>query len=316
MTKTLLALATALTTTILPTTAKDRQHDADSFEWKPELSTKGPIIVAVSLKSQTASVYRNGIQIGKCEISAGKRGHETPTGIFHILNKDKDHHSKTYGNAPMPYSERLTWGGVALHAGSLPGYPSSHGCIHLPYEFSKKLFGITHKGTTVVVTNRAPDVHISHDHSFFVRPGQKPIEVPFSWTPEKSPSGPLSLVYSEADKKLTVLRNGIIIGETAVSAGFFKDRPKGTVAFVCTGWDMTPREPVSQWVGVGGNRSHHAKSLTNWFDLNPAFKRLLDPVVTQGTNLVITSESVTKHTRSNPGFTVLQGTLVEKAEKK
>ncbi len=117
------------------------------FIWEGQLEPQGPVVVVVSLPEQVAYVYRNGVRIGVTTVSTGMQGHGTPTGVFTILNKDKDHHSKTYGNAPMPYSERLTVDGVALHAGGLPGYPSSHGCVHLPSEFARQLFGITHQGT-------------------------------------------------------------------------------------------------------------------------------------------------------------------------
>src|ERR1700739_3287826 len=119
--------------------------------WAPSVAPTGPILIYVDLSRQRATVYRNGVRIGVSTISSGKPGHETPTGFFTILQKDATHHSKKYDNAPMPYQERLTWDGVALHAGGLPGYPESHGCIHLPYTFSQQLFGITTLGATVVV---------------------------------------------------------------------------------------------------------------------------------------------------------------------
>lgn len=301
---------------LVATQAADRQYDKSSYEWKPELSKEGPVVIAVSLKTQTAAVYRNGVRIGKCEVSTGKPGHKTPTGIFHILNKDKDHRSKTYGNAKMPYSERLTWDGVALHAGALPGYPSSHGCIHLPFEFSKLLFGITHKGTTVVVTDSSPSVHHSKGHSVFVRSDGQKVEAPFSWTPEKSPEGPVSFLYSEADGKLYVIRAGIVIGEGVAKTSFFKHHEKGTTAFVCIGWKPAKdgAKAESGWVGIGGHANHHVNQLNVWFDLDPNFEKAISPLINRGVNLVITEEPVTKQTRSNPGFTVLAGARVEAAE--
>ena len=294
--------------------AEDRQYNRASFTWNPELSTEGPVLVAVSLKTQTAAVYRNGVKIGGCEVSSGKGGHETPTGIFHILNKDADHRSKTYGNAPMPYSERLTWDGVALHAGALPGYPSSHGCVHLPYEFSKLLFGITHTGTTVVVTDESPDVHVSGSHHVAFQEGPA---ADFTWNPHASPAGPVSLVFSDADKRLFVLRNGITIGECPVKTGFFAKHPKGTSAFVFAGWkvDGKNRSAESQWVQVGGSKSSHAEPLREWFKLDPRFQHLLQGLLVPGTNLVVTADSVTGQTRSAPGFRVLQGWREEAAEK-
>lgn len=232
--------------------AKDRQHDSGAFTWNPELSPSGPVLVAVSLKSQRAAVYRNGIKIGETAVSTGFKGHETPTGVFHILNKDADHHSKTYNNASMPFSERLTWGGVALHAGALPGYPSSHGCIHLPYDFSKKLFAITHVGTTVVISGDAPDTHVSSGHQLHFRAGESSDII---WQPEASHEGAISILYSSADNRLYVLRGGVTIGECPAKTGWFKGKPSGTSAFLFAGWDSAsgkgkPADPM--WIQVGG----------------------------------------------------------------
>ena len=91
-------------------------------------------------------VYRNGILIGRSSVSSGRKGNSTPPGVFNILEKKKTHHSKKYNNAPMPNMQRLTWTGIAMHSGQLPGYPASHGCIRLPYDFSAALFVATSKG--------------------------------------------------------------------------------------------------------------------------------------------------------------------------
>lgn len=127
------------------------------FTWYPERSPSGPVAIVVSIPDQRVHVYRNGIRIGVSTCSTGKPGHETPTGVFTILQKDKDHRSSTYNNAPMPNMNRLTWDGVALHAGKLPGYPASHGCVRLPMEFSERLFGVTHVGTPVIVAGAHSD---------------------------------------------------------------------------------------------------------------------------------------------------------------
>ena len=131
-------------------TAPDRLKPGQ-FIWNPGVAPTGPIVVLVSIDEQRGYVYRNGIEIGVTTVSTGKPGHETPTGVFTVLQKDKDHHSSIYNDAAMPYQERLTWGGVALHAGGLPGYPESHGCIHLPSQLAADLFGVSPMGMTVVV---------------------------------------------------------------------------------------------------------------------------------------------------------------------
>src|SRR5438034_3670063 len=125
--------------------------------WKPEIAPTGPILVYVDLGRQLATVYRNGVRIGVSTISSGRPGFETPTGVFTILEKNKEHISHKYNDAPMPYQERLTWGGVALHAGGLPGYPESHGCVHLPLTFSKILFSSMPLGGTVIIAGGHED---------------------------------------------------------------------------------------------------------------------------------------------------------------
>ncbi|MBZ0211029.1 MAG: L,D-transpeptidase family protein [Hyphomicrobium sp.] len=113
----------------------------------------GPLVLVVSLSKQTVTVYDDGKQIAKSPISSGMSGHPTPTGIFSILEKNRYHYSNLYGGAPMPFMQRVTNSGVAMHAGDLPGYPASHGCIRLPYSFARNLFGITEIGARVVISN-------------------------------------------------------------------------------------------------------------------------------------------------------------------
>ena len=107
------------------------------FAWHPERSPAGPVAIIVSLPDQLVHVYRNGIRIAVSTCSTGKPGHATPTGVFTILREGQAPSLETYNNAPMPNMNRLTWSGVALHAGQLPGYPASHGCVRLPVEFSQ-----------------------------------------------------------------------------------------------------------------------------------------------------------------------------------
>lgn len=123
------------------------------YRWTPEVTTPGQLVVVVSLPQQLAHVYRNGVRIGLSTISSGKPGHETPTGVFEILEKNEEHYSNLYNDAPMPYMQRLTWDGIALHAGRIPGYPASHGCVRLPEAFARKLFAETERGMLVVVAD-------------------------------------------------------------------------------------------------------------------------------------------------------------------
>jgi lipoprotein-anchoring transpeptidase ErfK/SrfK len=109
-------------------------------------------MLVIDLSKQRAMLYRNGVPIAASTVSTGRRGRETPRGVFTILQKKVVHRSRTYDDAPMPYMQRLTWKGVAMHAGRLPGYPASHGCIRLPKGFAKRLYGVTKIGTPVMIT--------------------------------------------------------------------------------------------------------------------------------------------------------------------
>jgi len=123
----------------------------------------GPLIIAVSIGSQHVTVFDNGTPIATAPISSGTKGHLTPMGVFSVIQKERWHRSNLYSNAPMPYMQRITWSGVALHAGVLPGYPASHGCIRLPEEFAIRLWGMTRIGARVVVTrNDATPYEIAH----------------------------------------------------------------------------------------------------------------------------------------------------------
>ena len=121
--------------------------------WRPEVSPAGPVVIIISLPEQVLYVYRNGVRIGRSTISSGKPGHRTPTGVFTILQKNVKHTSTIYKGASMPYMERLTWGGVAIHAGNLPGYPAAHGCVRLPLDFARQLYAVTNSGTSVIITD-------------------------------------------------------------------------------------------------------------------------------------------------------------------
>ena len=123
-------------------------------DWAEAPSSAAGLRVVVSIPQQKAFVFDDGELIATSPVSTGKRGHETPTGTFRITQKKIKHRSNKYANAPMPYMQRLTDYGIALHAGSLPGYPASHGCIRLPRSFAKKLYGMTAYGTRVTVTRK------------------------------------------------------------------------------------------------------------------------------------------------------------------
>jgi lipoprotein-anchoring transpeptidase ErfK/SrfK len=122
-----------------------------------------PIMAIVSLKSQHVTVFDADGWIMRAPVSSGQKGRETPAGVFSVIQKDADHHSNLYDDASMPHMERITWSGIALHGGPLPGHAASHGCVRLPYGFAQSLFGKTKLGMRVIVApHDVEPVDISH----------------------------------------------------------------------------------------------------------------------------------------------------------
>jgi len=237
------------------------------FTWHPERSPDGPVAIVVSVPDQRVHVYRNGIRIAVSTCSTGKPGHETPTGVFTVLQKDRDHRSSTYGGAPMPNMNRLTWDGVALHAGNLPGYPASHGCVRLPTEFSALLFSITHVGTPVIIagghTDPAEVVHpglvlseyAEHEFQDAVA-GLANRTLPAHVT-DAAAEPPTSVLVSGADRRIFVLEGGRIIVEGAATI----DRPEvplGSHVFILVDTHDTARGMA--WHAIG----HHPQQASGF----------------------------------------------------
>ncbi len=273
--------------------------------WAPRIAPRGPVLVYVDLSKQLATVYRNGVRIGVATVSSGKPGYRTPTGVFTILQKDAKHRSSTYNSAPMPYQQRLTWDGVALHAGGLPGYPESHGCVHLPLAFARELFTATQLGTTVIVAGDsahpvaagggdvlAPAAAVSQGESDF-------------WAPEKSPAGPVTIVLSRADQAAIVLRNGVPIGRSAVTLP--RDEDATHVLTLAGGSGGEQR-----WIhaGVAGHEDEDGQPLDevarNRVVIPPDFYQRVTAMLEPGTTLLVTSASLGDGGVGTP-LTVLSG---------
>ncbi|MGC4390628.1 MULTISPECIES: L,D-transpeptidase family protein [unclassified Agrobacterium] len=124
--------------------------------------------ILVSKSDQSLALYENGEIVATSKVSTGKAGHETPSGIFSILEKRKYHESNIYSAAPMPFMQRLTWSGIALHEGKVPNYPASHGCVRLPSKFAKSLFGDTRTGVHVIITDRPVSLRFVQHPALFV----------------------------------------------------------------------------------------------------------------------------------------------------
>ncbi len=267
--------------------------------WDAAVAPAGPILIYVDLSRQRATVYRNGIRIAVSTISSGKPGHETPTGVFTILQKDASHHSKKYNNAPMPFQERLTWDGVALHAGGLPGYPESHGCVHLPYTFSQQLFAITTLGATVVVEGN-PFNHMTTTDASLLAPmdvkGQQVTvqhldSAEFRWEPDKSPTGPLTIIVSKHDQRIVVLRNGVEIGRSVAQIN--DDDPGSHVISLTRGPDGK-----NHWIYVGlpGHDEDKGRELDeatiNRVHMPRGFYEAVHSTLLPGATILVTQSSV------------------------
>src|SRR5881628_2878335 len=280
------------------------------YVWEPERAPEGPLLIVASITEQVAYVYRNGIRIARSSVSTGRPGHRTPTGVFTILEKEVHHTSSIYKGAEMPYMERVTWGGIALHAGDLPGYPDSHGCVRLPLEFSKLLFGVTMKGATVIIadTHSAP-VETVHPGLFFARSGEESepeAAGQFEWNPDKSPSGPVALIVSSADKTVYVYRNGVEIGRAGIvnaqAVSPLNDRvfsalqekdPNGHVRWVEV--TATQRDNSSESLFLSAQKS----------GVPTDFLTKARQVIVPGATLIFTNKPVDPTTQSHPGFQIV-----------
>jgi hypothetical protein len=284
------------------------------FLWMANAITSGPVVMVVSITEQRAYVYRNGILIGATTVSTGRPGHLTPTGVFTVLQKQKEHRSTIYDGAPMPYMERLTWGGVALHAGGLPGYPESHGCIHLPSEFARELYDMSPPGMTVVIADTASEPS-EVTHPGYLAPvsfvGGKPIDPdPASdeqhWQPEASTSGPVSIVLSRLSQRIIVYRNGIEIGSARISVS--GDQPFSTHALVLAEGASPIADPYVpdaakfRWlrIGVPGHMGEAGgdpdPATIARIKIPPSFVKEVSTVLTPGATVLVTEEAISPST--------------------
>lgn len=261
------------------------------YVWAPEIAPEGPMLLIVNLKSQRAVLYRNGVPIGASTVSTGRPGRDTPTGVFTILQKQVEHYSSKYDAAPMPYMERLTWQGVALHAGRLPGYPASHGCIRMPTGFAKLLYGSTKLGMTVVIADVPGAPRVAPAPTIVSEgPADTTSNSTVIWDPTKSPTGPVSVVVSVSDRRALVLRNGVVIGSAPVSV---KGDVAGTWAYALRSIDKDGQH----WVRLqlsGATESDEQVSSAEWqrFVAPEAFKKAVAGVVQPGMTIVVTPDSL------------------------
>ena len=296
--------------------AQETEVDAlkpGQYVWYPDRAPEGFVAIIVSLPDQRCYVYRNGVRIGVSTCSTGKAGHETPVGVFTILQKDVDHHSSIYDDASMPFTERLTWSGVALHAGGLPGYPSSHGCVHLPLAFSKLLFAATHYGTPVIIAD-SHSQPLDVLHPGLVMPAdataaiQKDDPKNANGTPDTAAApdpaqDAVAMIISGADKALTVIKDGATAFTAPVT---IKDpqTPLGNVVYVLksVGGEVSWTALSFEGNGAAGGK---AASAIDRVTVAAAANQQLAKLLVPGSTLFITDLTATPDTRSDKDFVIL-----------
>jgi hypothetical protein len=166
-----LAATAALTVLTVAPPAGAAARPARSTETAAPRDAGEALMAIVSIKSQHVTIYDADGWILRAPVSSGTKGRETPAGVFTVLQKDKDHRSNLYDDAWMPHMQRITWSGIALHGGPLPGYPASHGCVRMPYGFAEKLFDKVRMGMRVIIApNDAEPVEFSHPALFAPKP--------------------------------------------------------------------------------------------------------------------------------------------------
>jgi hypothetical protein len=291
------------------------------FTWHPERSPKGSVAVVVSLPEQLTHVYRNGIRIGVATCSTGKPGHDTPTGVFTVLEKDKNHKSSTYNNAPMPNMNRLTWDGIALHAGKLPGYPASHGCVRLPYVFSEKLWTVTHPGTPVIIAGSHSDPwELTHpglvlgayaeqefEHAVAGLEGKRH---PSDWK-AASEYPVTTVIASTADGRIDLIENGRVIAE-----GRFSVKGSGSAlgshVFILNGthdgakglsWHAISHHESAGATVSGGNGSE--ETVLSRLRADDSFQRAMKKSMHPGMVMIVTDNPLHPDRRSGQDFVIM-----------
>lgn len=296
----------------LPFATAPEQMKPGDYTWAPERSTSGGVILIVSIPEQRVFVYRHDVLVAVSTCSTGRKGHRTPTGVFSVLQKDKDHVSSTYKGAKMPFMERLTWSGIALHAGNLPGYPASHGCIRLPYDFAQRLFTITHLGVVAIIADaHSEPAEVVHPGLFLPqRAGDEAAELVAKLAAKKHPPRrrheaghrPAKVIASIADRKLTILEDGHV---RAVGPLFVKDTGQPIGHHVLVLKQAASGDKALRWVTTGyAGRDRITPAMLNRLTTDDETAHALQRLMHPGLVMVITDSPAPVQSRSSRGFVI------------
>lgn len=242
---------------------KVRHKDSENIKLEKQKIPRGPVQVVVAIGRQRAYLYSDGVRIADGAISTGVPGHPTPLGVFSVIAKSRYHRSNIYSGAPMPYMQRITWSGIALHEGPLPGYPASHGCIRLTQSFAVKLWSIAKVGARVIVTrNEVAPVAFDSDRLFEPKKPeeQRPAEKQADATP-----GPVQMaartafaenVAAPADAKQPAAVAPAVVPDVAP-----KDAPKDAAKQA-----PKPKGPVEVFVSRKSAKVYVKQGFTSMFE--------------------------------------------------
>jgi hypothetical protein len=281
------------------------------FIWKGDAVPYGPMRATINIPEQKIYVHRNGILIGVSTISTGRGRRMTPAGHFSVLGKARFHRSKKYDNAPMPFTHWLTSGGIGMHAGKLPGYPASHGCIRMPSKFARLVYESSYVGMPVTITREKTalvptqqTVAIADKITKDNKTATPVAAEQFLWQPEAAEKGPISIVINKTEQRILVYRNGIEIGKAKLS--FIKpENLFGTHAYILEKGDgkeginlFLHNAPPQRWVNVGlpGYADKKGALLNSPLFENIRmpieFAQALNSILTPGATLLVTAEPV------------------------
>ena len=281
-----------------------KEFKPGDYVWHPEISPAGPVVVVISIPDQQLYVFRNGVRIGRTTVSTGTKGHATPTGVFTILQRKVDHESTIYKGAKMPHMQRLTWDGIAIHAGRLPGYPASAGCVRVPEDFAEKLYSVTSIGTTVIIADdkSAPRTTTNPGLLFAGGEGRAAPAGPLVWQPEKAPDGPVSIVLSTADGAAYVYRNGVEIGRAPVGG---LESVTGSHAF--SALETVDASGRRDWLSVTsvGGAAPDLKALASRMTVDAGILASTRALIVPGTSLIVTDAPVNADTHGTSNVRIL-----------
>jgi hypothetical protein len=293
--------------------AEARKLKPGQYLWQPDLQKRGPLSIVVSIKEQLMHVHRRGVRIGVSTVSTGKKGHDTPLGVFTILQKREEHVSSIYGSE-MPFMQRLTWTGIALHAGALPGYPASHGCVRMPLKFAELVFGATRLGTPVVIANRfsapSPVVSAGVAGRSFTRSEMGGMEnrtrAYLDGDPEPRPV--TSVLVSRKDGHVIVMENGAIVTEGAATIED-ADQPFESEVFVLNGIAGNGTDLSWEAIGYGADEAGAGATVSgNVMDRIKGPESVVTAIAERlapGMILLVTDDSIGIETRTDGDFVVM-----------